>query len=1146
MDESSSRMEDDDRDAIVVKAPISSSNTTALGPHPPRKANSLNQAHRHPAGAERRRQRQARNHSLDEEQISKNITYGGGDTSDEDDFYPFSTPAAAAPSEPFAAGPAASLSHKFDQTVTVEDEVLHVLPEVIAAGGGAGIFRVPTRAAVHPGRPTCVELRPHPLKETQAGKFVRTMGCTETQLWVGMECGVRVWELANIFEPGSGLGGRIRRGDEEAAPFIESVNTPPIHCLVVDSGNKLVWTGHKDGKIRSWKMDQNFDDNAPFKEGLSWQAHRGPVLAMVITSYGDLWSGSENGIIKIWPWESMEKSLSLSSEERHMAALLVERSGVDLKTQVTVNGVCNISSQDVKFLLADKVRGKVWCANTASFSLWDARTGELRKVFNVEGMAENRVDVPSGQEQSSVEDEMKVKFVSSSKKEKPQGFLQRSRNAIMGAADAVRRVATKGTGAFVAEDQKKTESLAITPDGTIWSGTGSGLIVQWDGNGTRVKDLTHYSCAVLCFCVVGTKIYVGYSSGLIQVLDFEGNLITGWVAHSSPLLKLCVGTTYIYSIASHGGIRGWNLSSPGPIDNIVRTEVAAKEAVYTRKDNIKVLIGTWNVAQGKPPIESLKMWLGSAASDVGIVVVGLQELEMGAGFLAMSAAKESVGSGLEGSTIGQIWLDAIGKALDEGTTFERMGSRQLAALVIGLWVRKTIRTHVGDIDAGVVACGLGRTIGNKGGVGLRMRVYDRIMCFVNCHLAAHLEAVNRRNADFDHIYRNLSFRQQPNLLNTAAATAATSVTISRPPNVNSNQEEPRPELADADMVVFLGDFNYRLHSISYDEARDFVSQRCFDWLREKDQLRAEMKAGKVFHGMREAVIRFPPTYKFEKHQPGLGGYDSGEKKRIPAWCDRIIYRDNKSAAATECSLECPVAASVILYEACMEVTDSDHKPVRCKIYANIAHVDRSVRRQELGDIINSNEQIRSILDELRQVPEIAVSTNNMSLQNQEATTLRITNKSVKDRAVFHIICEGQVVVKEDGEASADLRPRGSFGFPRWLEVTPTAGVIEPDRSMEVSVHHQEMQSTDESGDGIPQSWWSEDTRDKKVILGITVQGSCSVVSRSQQIHVHYCFSGKTGRVNSSKSSSSSSKKYSQAPSTALNSDDPAAHPKASN
>jgi hypothetical protein len=73
------------------------------------------------------------------------------------------------------------------------------------------------------------------------------------------------------------------------------------------------------------------------------------------------------------------------------------------------------------------------------------------------------------------------------------------------------------------------------------------------------------------------------------------------------------------------------------------------------------------------------------------------------------------------------------------------------------------------------------------------------------------------------------------------------------------------------MVVFLGDFNYRLHSITYDEAREMVSQRCFDWLRDRDQLRAEMKAGKVFQGMREAQIKFPPTYKFQRHVPGLGG-----------------------------------------------------------------------------------------------------------------------------------------------------------------------------------------------------------------------------------------------------------------------------------
>lgn len=93
-------------------------------------------------------------------------------------------------------------------------------------------------------------------------------------------------------------------------------------------------------------------------------------------------------------------------------------------------------------------------------------------------------------------------------------------------------------------------------------------------------------------------------------------------------------------------------------------------------------------------------------------------------------------------------------------------------------------------------------------------------------------------------------------------------------NSSNSTEEGRPDLSEADMVVFLGDFNYRLYGISYDEARDFVSQRSFDWLREKDQLRAEMKAGKVFQGMREALIRFPPTYKFERHKPGLAGKEN--------------------------------------------------------------------------------------------------------------------------------------------------------------------------------------------------------------------------------------------------------------------------------
>ncbi|KAI3922853.1 hypothetical protein MKW98_006984 [Papaver atlanticum] len=986
------------------------------------------------------------------------------------------------------------------------------LPEFIGTGGDRGIFKLPLRGAVHPGRPASIELRPHPLRETQVGVFLRTIVCTDNSLWAGQESGLRYWNFNEIYESGCGIGKRERRGDEETSPFYESVQTSPTMCLVFDAGNKFIWSGHKDGRIRAWKIQQNLDGNS-FNELFSWAAHRGPVLSMVMTSYGDLWSGAEGGVIKIWPWESIEKSIALTPEERHMSASL-DRSYIDLRTQVTVNGVCSISNSDVKYLLSDNCRAKVWSAGSQSFSLWDARTRELLKVFNIDGQVENRVDLSSLQD-TSIEEDMKVKLVSGSKKEKPQGsfsFFQRSRNALMGAADAVRRVAK---GAL--DEHRKTEAILLTVDGMVWTGCANGFLVQWDGNGNRIQDFQHHSASVQCFCTLGTRIWVGYVSGTVQVLDLKGNLLGEWVAHCSPIIKMAVGYGYVFTLANHGGIRGWSITSPSPFDKILRSELASKETHYKKLENLKILAGTWNVGQERASHDSLLAWLGSAASEVGIVVVGLQEVEMGAGFLAMSAAKETVG--LEGSSIGQWWMDNIGRILDEGTTFERGGSRQLAGLLIVVWVRKCLMPHIGDIEAAAVPCGFGRAIGNKGAVGLRMRVYGRAMCFVNCHLAAHLEAVTRRNADFDHIYRNMIFNRPSNLLNAAAAGVSSVGQMLRVTNASgTNSEEGKPELSEADMVVFLGDFNYRLHGISYDEARDFISQRCFDWLREKDQLRAEMKAGKVFQGMREGVIRFPPTYKFEKNQAGLAGYDSGEKKRIPAWCDRIIYRDSRTlfAPVSECNLECPVVSSILHYDACMDATDSDHKPVRCIFSVDVAQTDDSIRRQDFGKIIESNKKIKSLLGELCKVPETIVSTNNIILQNKDTSLLRITNKSGKDEAVFEIVCEGQSTIKEDGETS-DRCTRGSFGFPRWLEVTPAAGVIKPGHVAEISMHHEEFHTLEEFVDGVAQSWLCEDTRDKEVVLLVIIRGSCSTKTGSHRICVRN--SSSSLRVNSKRNDS---------------------------
>ena len=117
----------------------------------------------------------------------------------------------------------------------------------------------------------------------------------------------------------------------------------------------------------------------------------------------------------------------------------------------------------------------------------------------------------------------------------------------------------------------------------------------------------------------------------------------------------------------------------------------------------------------------------------------------------------------------------------------------------------------------------------------------------------------------------------------------------------------------------------------------------------------------------------------------------------------------------------------------MDVTDSDHKPVRCTFSVDIARVDELIRRQEFGKIIESNKKVCSLLRELHFVPDTIVSTNNIILENQEDVILRITNNSETSKAAFEILCEGQSIRKQDGTKS-ELLLRASFGFPLWLEV----------------------------------------------------------------------------------------------------------------
>lgn len=83
-----------------------------------------------------------------------------------------------------------------------------------------------------------------------------------------------------------------------------------------------------------------------------------------------------------------------------------------------------------------------------------------------------------------------------------------------------------------------------------------------------------------------------------------------------------------------------------------------------------------------------------------------------------------------------------------------------------------------------------------------------------------------------------------------------------------------------------------------------------------------------------------------------------------------------------------------------------------------------------------------------------------------------------------------------------------------IQITPAAGIIKPESSLDVSVHHEEFHTLEDLVDGIPQNWWCEDTRDKEVILTVIVRGTTSTEARRHQINVHHCFSAKTAHLGS--------------------------------
>nr|XP_033515079.1 type I inositol polyphosphate 5-phosphatase 8-like isoform X2 [Nicotiana tomentosiformis] len=198
-------------------------------------------------------------------------------------------------------------------------------------------------------------------------------------------------------------------------------------------------------------------------------------------------------------------------------------------------------------------------------------------------------------------------------------------------------------------------------------------------------------------------------------------------------------------------------------------------------------------------------------------------------------------------------------------------SKQMVGLFLCIWTRTDLYRHISNLKVSCVGRGIMGYLGNKGSISISMTLHHKTFCFVCTHLASGEKEGDeiKRNSDVMEILKKTRFSH--------------SRIIGKP--------LPPDNILDHDKIIWLGDLNYRLAS-GFQDTYELVNNSNWEALLKKDQLRIEQKAGRVFKGWKEGNIYFAPTYKYLYNSDHyvVQTCTSKEKRRTPAWCDRILWK----------------------------------------------------------------------------------------------------------------------------------------------------------------------------------------------------------------------------------------------------------------
>ncbi|XP_066455764.1 inositol polyphosphate 5-phosphatase K isoform X2 [Eleutherodactylus coqui] len=311
------------------------------------------------------------------------------------------------------------------------------------------------------------------------------------------------------------------------------------------------------------------------------------------------------------------------------------------------------------------------------------------------------------------------------------------------------------------------------------------------------------------------------------------------------------------------------------------------ESEESDKLKLQLQIVTWNVGTAPPPRDlSSLLQLDSSDANIDLYVIGLQEVNSRmVNFLSDLAFDDSWSL---------YFMDILAPL-----GYVKLSSIRMQGLLLLIFVKHKHIPFIQDIQTNYIRTGLYGYWGNKGGVTIRMSVYGHMLCFMNCHLPAHVEYINQRLDDFEKMLEAQQFGE----------------------NIGS--------ILDHDAVFWFGDLNFRIADFGIHFIREVINGNKYNLLWEKDQLNIAKKKERFLQGFMEGPLKFKPTYKFDINSDV---YDTSGKKRKPAWTDRILWKvkedpEREPDEFPGSDFEHMLKVNLEKYASHMSYGISDHKPV---------------------------------------------------------------------------------------------------------------------------------------------------------------------------------------------------------------------------